>query len=155
MKPHIRYKEYVGIPEGDDLRGIFRIMTAVFERLHLTPEEYVDRLLRRRLVFTVIAYHNNRPVAFKLGYEKSPSKFVSQLGGVLLRYRGLGIANELMRRQHRWCFIKMKYQVIQTESMNRYRDMMALNLKHRFSIVGTYYDRAYDDIKILFEKHRT
>lgn len=154
MRPRIVYKEIVGVPSGKVLEGILSIMKRVFAKVHLTDAEYTRRLKERRLIYTVLAYHEGELIAFKLGYEKTSTKFVSQLGGVLPKYRGIGIANELMVRQHRWCFRRKRYKVIQTESMNRYRDMMALNLRHDFAIIGTYYDKAYEDVKIIFEKRR-
>lgn len=89
-------------------------------------------------------------VAFKLGYELDPGTFYSWLGAVRPDYRRLGIASELMRAQHDWCRAH-GYKKIETKSQNCFREMMMLNLKFGFTIIGTHLSER-DRIKIIFEK---
>ncbi|GAL27803.1 acetyltransferase GNAT family [Vibrio variabilis] len=50
----------------------------------------------------LIAAHNNKPIAYKIGYELSEAEFYSWLGGVSIDYRKLGIATELREQQEAW-----------------------------------------------------
>lgn len=75
-------------------------------------------------------------VGCKLGYERQPGHYYSWLGGVHPDFRGQGIAAELMRRQHAWCQAE-GYRRIRTQTYNRWRAMLLLNLRHGFDIIGT------------------
>ncbi|MBK8428057.1 MAG: GNAT family N-acetyltransferase [Lewinellaceae bacterium] len=80
---------------------------------------------------------DNRRSGFKMGYRQDPATWYSWLGGVLPEHRGQGIAALLMQYQHDW--VKSRnYRWIQTKTMNRWRSMLILNLKHGFDIIGTY-----------------
>lgn len=89
-------------------------------------------------------------VGYKIGYDERNGRFYSWLGGVNPLYRGQGIASELMRMQHEWCR-DHKYKVIRTQTKNKWRDMLILNLRHGFDIVGTYMDEMGEP-KIMLEK---
>ncbi len=97
-----------------------------------------------------IAYIQNQPVGFKIGYQRNREEFYSWFGGVLPEYRGLGIAGDLMAAQHEWCQ-KQGYARIGTKTQNRFRSMLILNIKNGFAIVGT--DPSdQEGMKILMEK---
>ena len=89
-------------------------------------------------------------VGYKIGYEDKTERFYSWLGGVNLEYRGQGIASELMGRQHAWCR-EHGYSVVRTQTKNKWRDMLILNLRHGFDIVGVYTDEKGEP-KIILEK---
>lgn len=97
-----------------------------------------------------IAYIENQPVGFKIGYERDQSEFYSWLGGVMPEYRELGIAEDLMRVQHEWCRQK-GYSKISTKTQNRFKAMLMLNIKNGFEIIGTD-PTDKDGMKILMEK---
>ncbi|EPZ52678.1 hypothetical protein N007_02510 [Alicyclobacillus acidoterrestris ATCC 49025] len=80
------------------------------------------------------------------------ARFYSWLGGVHPEFRGRGIANELMRRQHVWCE-KQGLHVIRTQTRNTWRDMLILNIRNGFNIVGTRTEKG--DTTILLEKRRS
>ncbi len=97
-----------------------------------------------------IAYIENLPVGFKIGYERDQNEFYSWLGGVLPEYRGLSIAKDLMAAQHDWCR-KQGYAKIGTKTQNRFKAMLMLNIKNGFEIIGTD-PTDKDGMKILMEK---
>lgn len=80
-------------------------------------------------------------VGFKLGYRRSPREFYSWLGGVDPAARGAGIARNLMRAQHAWA-AEAGYPAVTTQTMNRYRAMLLLNIQEGFDVVGTHTDDA-------------
>lgn len=88
-------------------------------------------------------------VAFKLGYETSATVFYSWLGGVTPDFRGLGIASDLMVRQHDWCRTQ-NYKRVQTKTQNRFREMFILNLRHGFAVTGC--QDSDEGLKIILEK---
>ncbi len=100
--------------------------------------------------FLVIAWVQGQAVAFKLGYERTEKKFHSWLGGVTPEFRGLGIAQDLMNHQHDWCKAQ-GYTKISTKTQNRFREMLVLNIKNGFNVVGIDSDSP-DGEKILLEK---
>jgi predicted GNAT superfamily acetyltransferase len=101
-------------------------------------------------LLTFVAKENERVVGFKLGYERKGKHFYSWLGGVDEAYRGQGIANELMKRQHEWCR-ENGFRTIRTHTKNKWKHMLILNLKHRFDVIGTYTDNRGEP-KIILEK---
>ncbi|MBY0554452.1 GNAT family N-acetyltransferase [bacterium] len=100
--------------------------------------------------FAVLVYESKNLVGFKLGYVRDQYMFYSWLGGVLPAYRSLGVASELMRMQHQWCVDK-KFKKILTHTRNKFPEMIALNLKHGFEIVGTVASKDRP-IKLIMEK---
>lgn len=100
--------------------------------------------------FAVLVYESKNLVGFKLGYVRDQAQFYSWLGGVLPAYRDLGVASELMRTQHQWCTDK-KFKKIRTHASNKFPEMISLNLKHGFEIVGTISSKDRP-IKIVMEK---
>lgn len=84
-----------------------------------------------------VAIHEEKVIGYKIGYEFSKVKFFSWIGGVDNHYRNQGVASNLMREQHNT--LKEKgYSIIQTK--NKWRNMLILNIKSGFDIIGTYTD---------------
>lgn len=105
---------------------------------------------RQKKFHLLIAYVDDQPVGFKIGYERSQSEFYSWLGAVLPEFRGLGIASDLMQAQHDWCRVQ-GYKKILTKTQNRFQAMLILNIKNGFEIVSTD-PTDIDGLKILLEK---
>ncbi|RYF69527.1 MAG: GNAT family N-acetyltransferase [Cytophagaceae bacterium] len=89
----------------------------------------------------IVALDGDRVVGCKIGYDWQPysqstTTFYSWLGGVDPAYRGQGIASELMRLQHGACILA-GYGIIRTHTYNQWHDMLILNLRHGFQIIGT------------------
>ena len=94
----------------------------------------------------LISYYDNEPVGYKIGFEYASDHeyFYSWNGGVLPAYRRQGIAQQLMKRQHEIAKAK-GYKFIRTQTKNKYRDMLILNIRSGFDVTGVY--------KKLREKH--
>lgn len=97
---------------------------------------FSDRVAEKRNPMAVMAWRDQDPVGFKLGYERTHEEFYSWLGGVHPDFRRCGIANELLVLQHDWCR-RNGYRSVSTEALNHNRAMLKLNLQHGFLIVGT------------------
>jgi GNAT superfamily N-acetyltransferase len=96
------------------------------------------------------AFVDGEAVAFKIGFELNAQQFYSWLGGVVPEFRGSGLASDLMKRQHEWCRAQ-GYNSVQTKTLNRFRDMFILNLRHGFDVIGGHQSDE-GGYKIILEK---
>lgn len=107
-------------------------------------------LNKKSRFFIILAVEKSEVVGYKIGYEDRTERFYSWFGGVNPEFRGRGIASELMRRQHVWCQ-EQGYTVIRTQTKNKWRYMLILNLRHGFDVIGTFTDEKGEP-KIILEK---
>ncbi|MCB0384710.1 MAG: GNAT family N-acetyltransferase [Bdellovibrionales bacterium] len=97
-----------------------------------------------------VALSENEVVGFKLGYERKPGHYYSWMGGVDPDHRGRGIARALMEAQHSW-LKSGGYKGLRTHTKNQWQEMIILNLKCGFQIIGTFTDDE-GDTKVIMEK---
>ena len=125
------------------LPSVGKVSEAVVHLLAVALESSVAELTAdlqyqqaRQPLHAWLALADGQVVGCKLGYERKPGHYYSWLGGVHPDFRGQGIARELMSRQHAWCQ-QQGYRRIRTQTYNRWRAMLLLNLHAGFDIVGT------------------
>jgi ribosomal protein S18 acetylase RimI-like enzyme len=113
--------------------------------------EYKNRLKHVKYLM-LTAYLNNKPVGFKIGYE-TPSKqnFYSWMGGVLPKYRQLGIAEKLLKYQVKWV-IKTGYLRISVKTLRKHVAMIKLLQKYGFTQIGIIPYYLDEETRILYEK---
>lgn len=146
----VRYESYEGLPPEPRLTALLDLLLAVFP--DQTRGELLTDLMYQlihRPFLTLLAMGDVDVLGCKLGYEQKPDQFYSWLGCVAPTHRGRGIAAELMRRQHDWCR-QQEYRTIRTQTYNQWRDMLVLNLRFGFDIVGTV--QAKRGLTIVLEK---
>ena len=133
----IRYEITNGLPPEPVLTSLVDLLVNLFSKQSRseTLSDLTYQVTRTGLQ-TLLAVVNGQVVGCKLGYEREPGQYYSWLGGVHADYRGQGIASELMRQQHEWCR-QHQYHTIRTQTYNQWREMLILNLRHGFDIVGT------------------
>jgi predicted GNAT family acetyltransferase len=122
-----------GVLGAKELADIKTVCEKVFEQFNSEKVESVLRLHQK--YHFQIAYDRGQAVGFKLGYAIDRDRFYSWHGGVLPSMRGLGIASEMMRRQHAWCK-EQGLKNIETRTRNKFPEMISLNLRFGFQIVG-------------------
>ncbi|MCZ4251881.1 GNAT family N-acetyltransferase [Pseudoalteromonas shioyasakiensis] len=88
----------------------------------------------------LVAFIDNEPVAYKLGYALDSNTFYSWLGAVAPKCRGNGIAQALLNAQETWVQ-EHNYRAIKVKSMNRFPAMLSMLIKNSYAIVG-YEDRG-------------
>lgn len=113
-------------------------------------KKFLYQLETKSRVHCTIAEYKGDIVGIKLGYVLTPYKFYSWMGGVAMDFRKGGIASQMMEIQHRWCK-KQNFLLIETRTRNQFPQMIALNLKYGFQIVGVKMDDKGEP-KILLEK---
>jgi len=128
------------------LEGILRLHQSIFGESAFLEEQMKEKKKLR----IEIALQENEILGYKMGYELKEGTFYSWLGGVDSRWRGKGIASELMDRQHHYARTN-SYKTIETRTKNKWRNMLLLNIKNGFDIVGIY-ATADRDAKIILEK---
>lgn len=144
-----RYIEHAGPPDEVMQEEVFLLYRTVFNSE--PNEEARERLLHNRDLLIVLAFDDDdKAIGFKIGYRQDPDTFYSWLGGVLPEYRRQGVATQLMQHQHDWVR-QQGYRFVQTKTLNRWREMLALNLLHGFLITGTYVGKD-GRLRIILEK---
>ena len=134
---NIRYEISASLPPDPPLSTLLDLLAGVFTN-QTRPEITAELSYRQARIplVTGLAVDGERVVGCKLGYERKPNHFYSWLGCVDPAYRGRGIAAELMRQQHDWCR-QNRYQTIRTQTYNQWREMLVLNIRAGFDVVGT------------------
>ena len=140
----LKIQEFTELTEPT-MATLLQLETGIFAE-PLT-HEILDRELKAKTSLCIlISYYDNEPVGYKIGFEYASDHeyFYSWNGGVLPAYRRQGIAQQLMKRQHEIAKAK-GYKFIRTQTKNKYRDMLILNIRSGFDVTGVY--------KKLREKH--
>lgn len=124
-----------GMPDDKTMNGILQIHNHIFAN----GEELLEKLALRPNVLFVTAIDEGQVVGYKIGYSLSEDRYYSWYGGVHEEQRGKGIASMLMEHQHR--LVKdAGYEIIETKTRNKWRNMLVLNIKHGFDITETFAD---------------
>jgi len=98
-----------------------------------------------------VATSKDKVVGYKLGYERKPNHYYSWLGGVSADHQRHGIATTLMKMQHDWCRAN-GYVAIRTQTKNKWRNMILLNIRSGYHIIGSFTDDTGEP-KIMLEKN--
>ena len=144
----ITFEEIEGIPNPQVLEKIAEFYQSIFAETDVA--KFHNRINSAEKLYTVLALSDDEIVGFKLGYQIDSHIFYSWLGGVNPQFRKLGIAQELMNRQHDWCK-QNNFQIVQTKTKNSFKPMLVLNIKNGFDIVELQRNEQ-DEIKIVLEK---
>lgn len=114
------------------------------------PDDFVARVDERAGGVLQLAWLGGQVVGYKLGYRRNPEVFYSWLGGVVPRHRRQGVARELLERQHAWCR-ESGYRRVRTDTTNAFKEMLLLNVRAGFDVIGTYQD-AERGLTIMLER---
>ena len=123
------------IPEFDGRTTANKLMAKLTGKVHLI----------------LIASHNKKPIAYKIGYEVSDIEFYSWLGGVDPNYRKKGVATKLREQQESWA-LNHGYSAISVKSMNQYQAMLQLLISSGYQISGYEDNGCTASSKIKFIK---
>lgn len=146
MGLNLNYTIYNSIPDADILEGIIELHSAIFG----TYEDLINKMTSKHHLLVITAMDGKKVIGYKMGYELDSSKFYSWLGGVGAAYRKYGVASMLMEMQHQY-LKENGYRVVQTKTMNRWRNMLVLNIKNGFDAIETFTDEKGFH-KIVLEK---
>jgi ribosomal protein S18 acetylase RimI-like enzyme len=142
----VNYHISAGMPKQEHLDAILTLHAAIFGE----SGQLDKKMGNKPKLLVAVAIYQDQVIGYKIGYELEETKFYSWLGGVGEEFRGKGIASRLMEIQHE--YIKgCGYRMVRTKSMNKWRDMLILNIKHGFDVLETYIDEKGKH-KIVLEK---
>lgn len=115
-------------------------------------DEYALRFVDSACHLILVAYDNNQPVGFKVGYQRdADGSFYSWMGGVALSYRRYGIAKQLADAMEQWCVSK-GYHSIRFKTRNRHKAVLCFSLKNGFNIIGIVPAEQIEETRIWLEK---
>ncbi|MCM3163206.1 GNAT family N-acetyltransferase [Metabacillus litoralis] len=140
------YSIFSSIPDDDVLEGIIELHIAIFG----TTDNLINKMKNKPKLLVITAMTGTKVIGYKIGYELDNKRFYSWLGGVDTYYRKHGIASELMEKQHQY-LKENGYSVVQTKTMNKWHNMLVLNIKNGFDVIDTYTDKKGLH-KIILEK---
>ncbi|WP_022824024.1 GNAT family N-acetyltransferase [Hymenobacter norwichensis] len=132
--------DYTFLPElpalGPLRQTVLALLSAALESTTEELEADITYQQQRGTLQIWLALAGEQVVGCKVGYERKPGHYYSWLGGVHDDFRARGIAQRLMQQQHAWCR-QQGYHCIRTQTYNRWRAMLLLNLRQGFDVVGT------------------
>jgi GNAT superfamily N-acetyltransferase len=135
--------EQVGMEQLDVIRRMNRI---IFE------EERIINTFDREDITIFIAFVDDEPVGFKLGYRESRTTFYSAKGGVLPGWRRRGISRQLlhvmMDHVREQGYRRFAYDTFP----NKHPGMTVLGLDEGFTVTRADYNSTYKDYRLRFEK---
>lgn len=135
----------------DEMINAIDQMEQVIFPTPLSKERIIEGLRGKVDMVGLIAVDGERLCGFKIGFQRSPDTFYSWIGGVTPDYRQRGIAKSLMTRQHEIAK-ELGYKYIRTSTKNKYREMLVLNIRSGFDIVGVERKLKESELSILLEK---
>ncbi|WP_227521526.1 MULTISPECIES: GNAT family N-acetyltransferase [Bacillus] len=135
------------MPDSDLLNAIVDLHADIFG----TTDDLINKMCNKPRLLINIAMDGKKVIGYKIGYELDNETFYSWLGGVDSTYRNQGIASILMEKQHDY-LKEQGYKVVQTKTMNKWRNMLILNIKHGFDVIETYTNERGLH-KIILEKN--
>jgi predicted GNAT superfamily acetyltransferase len=113
--------------------------------------EYYNRLSGKKHLI-LIAYEDDKPVGFKVGYDKEgDGSFYSWMGGVLPAYRQQQVAKQLAQMQEEWAR-ENGFNSIRFKTRNRHKAMLVFALKNRFQIIAVEPRETVEEYRIVLEK---
>jgi len=113
-------------------------------------EEYKKRCAGKYLA--LIAEIDNQPVGFKIGYDRFKNgSFYSWMGGVLLRFRRMGVAYSLANFQEKWAD-ENGFSSIILKTRQKHDEMIAFSLNRGFIITEETQIILDEETRIWMEK---
>lgn len=98
----------------------------------------------------LVAYIADKPVGFKVGYERD-GYFYSWMGGVLPDHRRMGIAQALAEAQEAWA-MQQGYPSVTFKTRNSHKAMLLFALQNNFDIIGVEEGDLVRDFRIILRK---
>ncbi|MCB0419705.1 MAG: GNAT family N-acetyltransferase [Bdellovibrionales bacterium] len=132
------------------LNDVFSLEELIFDKPY-SKEKLLREASVKHHLLVLIAYCENKPVGYKIGFELSSRLFYSWIGGVHPEYRGKGLAKRLMEVQHS-LIPNFGHSCVRTYTENKYKEMLVLNLKSGFDIIGVYKSDHDEKQTIMLEK---
>ena len=129
-----------------DIQVIRDLNMSIFE------EERVINTFDRRDLLMLIAFVDEVPVGFKIGYKHSEHTFYSAKGGVLAAFRRRGIARLLLVDMIERVREKGYQRFIYDTFPNKHPGMAIMGMNEGFRLIKADYNTMYKDYRLQFSK---
>lgn len=120
--------------------------------LAIFDEERIINTFDREDLMMLLAYVDDEPAGFKVGYRENRFVYYSAKGGILPEYRRRGLARrmltEMMDRVSRKGYQRFAFDTFP----NRHPGMAILALQEGFRLVRADFNTVYRDYRLRFEK---
>ena len=161
----MRIRSQRSAPISRDVRetereGVVRIVEVDLSHLdvirslnfQIFDEERIINTFDRDDLLMLLAYVDEVPAGFKIGYRENRFTFYSAKGGVLPEYRRRGLARrmlyDMMARVRERGYTRFAYDTFP----NRNPGMTILGLSEGFRVVKADFNTIYRDYRLRFEK---
>ncbi|MEZ4985919.1 MAG: GNAT family N-acetyltransferase [Saprospiraceae bacterium] len=121
------------IKEGD-VDTAMRLSRLVPEFIGPPEKKEYKRRLSGKTHLILIAWLDDKPVGFKVGYQEK-DYFYSWMGGVLPSYRRRNVARKLAEAQEAWAR-RQGIRSIVFKTRNQHKNMLLFAISRGFQIVG-------------------
>jgi len=139
----------IEIKEGT-LEEVIALSLKIPEFIDPHPIEEYQRRLQKAPHLILIAYSNQTPIGFKVGYEKE-GYFYSWMGAILPNYRRLNAATLLAEKQEAWA-MKQGYPHVTFKTRNHLKSMLLFAIKRGFHILAVEEREQLEEYRILLRK---
>ncbi|CAF1329449.1 unnamed protein product [Adineta steineri] len=123
-------------------------------QIHSTAyQELSERINNTKHPLILVAYIDNQPVGYLIGYERY-SSFYIWLAGVLPSHRRHGILVQLMNQTEQWA-LKINYTSLTIKTRNCFKSMLLFLISHDFKIIDVDKKQTVDSHRLILEKQLT
>ena len=137
-----------------DIKEAIKVHKNIKEFNETKPEkEYFENRYRDREKLIIVAYYNNVPAGYIIGYDKfqDGKNFYCWMAGVDSKFRKLGILTKMMQYQENWA--KQKgYSILKIKTKNNRREMLSFLVKHNFNFLSVEKRDNIQDNRINLQK---
>jgi len=99
----------------------------------------------------LVAYDDDMPIGFKVGYEREKGSFYSWMGAVLPSHRRKGVAQKLAEAQEDWAR-KRGYPSITFKTRNYLKAMLTFAINNGFNIFKIEERKTIEEYRIWLRK---
>ena len=133
-----------------NIEEVFLVSQKIPEFKQSYPKEEYKLRLENVVQLILIAEVEGEIAGFKVGYARD-DYFYSWMGGVLPKFRKIGVAKALAVEQETWAK-KNNFNAIQFKTWNQHKAMLIFSLKNGFDIIALEKRKRVADYRIILEK---
>ena len=122
-----------------------------FQNQSSTYDELLVRINKAKHPLVLVAYADNQPVGYLMGYERYQGSFYIWLAGVLPSHRRHRILDRLVKQTEQWAN-KANLRSLNVKTRNRFKSMLLFLISHDFKLIDIDKKQSVDDHRLIFEK---
>lgn len=115
-----------------------------------TYQQLTDRIKHVQQLLIFVAYANEEPVGYLMGYERNESFYI-WLAGVLPSHRREGVFVQLMNAIEQWA-IERNYRLLTIKTRNCFKSMLLFLISHDFKLSEIDKRHSIDSHRLILEK---